>query len=201
MSPDLPALLMTRRQGHESFNQSGGPLPFCVTDFWRWSCSDLMSNATRGILAEYLVAHDLGVATGVRGEWDAFDLTTATGIKVEVKSAAYIQSWYQQNHSAIQFSIAPTQAWDAQTGEYDQEKRRQSDVYVFCLLHHKDQTTIDPLNLDQWTFYVLATRILNEAMPTQKTLSLSRLHQLDPDQIVYGKINTTIERVVREEYD
>jgi hypothetical protein len=42
-------------------------------------------------------------------------------------------------------------------------------------LTHKDQATVDPLNLDQWTFYVLPTRVLNEVLGNQKTVALSRL--------------------------
>ena len=142
------------------------------------------------------MANDLGVATGVRAEWDAFDLTTQVGVKVEVKSAAYIQTWYQQDYSKIQFSIAPTQAWDAKTGEYATDKKRQGDVYVFCLLHHKEQASLDPLAMDQWTFYVLATKVLNKVMPTQKMLSLSRLQKLNPAQVAYGGIGPAVERVV-----
>jgi hypothetical protein len=194
--PDLPSISVSPRQGQEPLYQVGTPLSFTVADFWRWSCSDLLSNATRGILAEYIVACDLGVATGVRAEWDSFDLKTKTGIKVEVKSAAYIQSWYQASYSSIQFSIAPTQAWDPQTGQYTTEKKRQGDVYVFCLLHHKDQATVDPLNLDQWTFFVLATHELNVEIPTQKMLSLSRLQKLNPIPVPYGNIHIAIDRVV-----
>jgi len=43
-------------------------------------------------LAEYLVATVLGLNQGVRNEWDAYDLETEAGLKIEVKSAAYIQS-------------------------------------------------------------------------------------------------------------
>ena len=54
-----------------------------------------MSNATPGVLPEYLVAQTLGVAGGVRAEWAAHDLAVAEGseeIQVEVKSAAYVHS-------------------------------------------------------------------------------------------------------------
>ncbi|WP_156153452.1 hypothetical protein [Domibacillus robiginosus] len=43
----------------------------------------------------------------MRIEWNAFDLVTPTGIKVEVKSAAYVRSWQQVKNSAISFRIAP----------------------------------------------------------------------------------------------
>lgn len=39
--------------------------------------ADVISNATRSILAAYLVAQTLGVAAdGVREEWAAFDIET-----------------------------------------------------------------------------------------------------------------------------
>jgi hypothetical protein len=48
----------------------------------------------RGVLAEYIVALAMGIDTeeGVRREWDAYGLVLGDGTKVEVKSAAYIQS-------------------------------------------------------------------------------------------------------------
>lgn len=76
-------------------------LDFDVYGFWRWRCSDLVSNATRGVLAEYIVAKALGVAEGVREEWASYDLTTPGGTRIEVKSAAYIQSWHQETFSDI----------------------------------------------------------------------------------------------------
>jgi len=44
--------------------RSGGErLPFGMEDFWRWSASDLLSNALRGVLAEFIVARALGIDT------------------------------------------------------------------------------------------------------------------------------------------
>ena len=78
----------TRKTGEERFHLSGQPTGPVLLDFWRWSVSDLVSNATRGRLAEYIVASALGLATGVRSEWDAFDLLTPAGLRIEVKSSA-----------------------------------------------------------------------------------------------------------------
>ncbi len=87
--------LAERKTGDEPLHIDGQPLAANVLSFWQWSASDLISNTMRGRLAEYLVACALGVADGVRVEWDAYDLRTPSGIKVEVKSAAYVQSWRQ----------------------------------------------------------------------------------------------------------
>jgi hypothetical protein len=66
-------------------------LDFDLLSFWQWSASDLLSNATRGTVAEYLVARALDAdPEGIRDEWAAYDLKTKDGVKVEVKSAAYL---------------------------------------------------------------------------------------------------------------
>ena len=119
------------------------------------------------MVAEYLVARALGLANGagVRVEWDRYDLRTASGAAVEVKSAAYFQSWAQSRESVIEFDIAPTLGWNASTNAYEATSRRQADVYVFALLSHRDKPTLDPLNVNHWSFFVLSTSALDKAPP------------------------------------
>jgi hypothetical protein len=74
-----------------------------LLDFWQWAYSDLLSNTNRGRLAEFIVARALSLGlTDVRIEWDAVDLVTPTGVKVEVKSAAYLQSWWRWWRGSLQ---------------------------------------------------------------------------------------------------
>jgi len=56
------------------------------------------------------------------------DLQTAEGIKIEVKSAAYVQSWHQKKLSMISFLTPRTRAWDSETNTQSVEVRRQADV-------------------------------------------------------------------------
>lgn len=186
------ALKPTRKTGDEPFSHQT-PLPLTLRDFWRWSASDLVSNATRGVLAEFIVASALGVAGGVRAEWDAFDLLTPSGLKVEVKSAAYLQSWYHKKLSPVTFGIRPTRLVDADTNAVASELKRQADVYVFCLLAHKDKATVDPLDLSQWNFYVLLAAVLDDKIPGQKTLALSRLLALNPVAVSYDGLAAAVE--------
>ena len=69
---DLPRIALSRKSGKETFHRNGKPLGIHLLDFWCWCHSDLLSNAARGRLAEYLVAVDLKVADGVRSEWVAY---------------------------------------------------------------------------------------------------------------------------------
>lgn len=70
-----------------------------MLDFWRWTFSDLRTNIVRGVLAEYPVALAVGDPSPLRQAWDDFDVTTPSGIRVEVKSSAYLQSWRQRRLS------------------------------------------------------------------------------------------------------
>lgn len=143
--------------------------------------SDLVSNATRGRLAEYIVARALGISTaGVRDEWAAYDLITPHGIRIEVKSAAYLQSWHQTALSKITFSIRKARTWDSKTNLLDDTPVRSADVYVFALLAHQDKATLDPLDLDQWEFYVVPTRVLDERARSQHSITLASLQEIAP---------------------
>ena len=176
MADALEKLEVVRKDGGERFRAGGSDLDFSVLDFWRWSASDLVSNATRGILAEYIVARALEIPTEkeVRDEWAPYDLEMPEGIKIEVKSAAYVQSWKQLRYSPINFGVPKTRTWDADSGHYDlSEPGRHADVYVFALFAQRE-APISPLDLDQWKFYALSTTKLDD----RKSISLSALEEL-----------------------
>ncbi len=163
-----PAIMLDQKTGNEKFTSGGSDMNLSLSDFWKWSVSDLVSNATRGILAEFIVGSALRVDHPVREEWAAFDLETAGGVKVEVKSAAYMQSWAQNAPSKISFKCGET--------VQGSDKKRWADYYVFALLHHDKREMLNPMNLDQWEFYVLPTSALNAR--TGRSLSLKSLQSL-----------------------
>lgn len=187
-----PALEVPRLSGNEPFHWESEPSPISVIDFWQWSSSGLAANNLRGHLAEYLVASDLGLANGVRYEWESCDVLTPAGYRIEVKSTAYIQQWSQKKLSTISFDIAPTQAWDYQNQCRTGSKQRNSDAYVFCLLATKDQSIFDPTDLKQWQFFIVATSELDQRLGSQKTLSLGTLKLLTHIQCQYGHIQQSI---------
>jgi hypothetical protein len=194
---ELKRMSVTRKEGRESFHTNGRQLNFDLLSFWQWSTSDLVSNATRGIIAEYIVARALGLAErSVRDEWAVFDLETPSGIKIEVKSAAYVQTWHQKQLSPISFATPKTRAWDADTNIQSHESKRQADVYVFALLAHTDKETIDPLNLDQWCFYVLPTTLLDGRKRSQHSITLKSLEGLCSGAVTYANLPTTVENCI-----
>lgn len=183
-----------RLTSDQPFHRAGKPLDLRVGDFFIWAYSDLLSNALRGVLAEFIVGSALDACTNHRDAWEAYDLVTASGITVEVKSAAYIQSWAQKRPSRIAFSIAPARRWSANTGTYDADRRRQADVYVFALLAEKDPERIDPLDVSQWEFLVLPTRLLDQRLPNQKSVSLVALKSLAPIPATFDELATAVAR-------
>lgn len=184
-----------RLDGTEKLASKGTAAPSTVLDFWRWSASDLLNNTTRGVLAEFLVATALDVADELRTEWDPYDLRASDGTTIEVKSAAYVQSWAQSKPSAIQFGVARTSAWDPDTGMYDAEKKRQAEVYVFALLAERDPARADPLEMSQWRFFVLATETLDRELGAQKSIAFGRLQDLQPSECDFDGIADAVRSV------
>ena len=178
---------------------AGKAADFTLRDYWRWSGSDLLSNAQRGVMAEFLVARALGTAETPRLEWGAFDVLTREGHAIEVKSAAYWQSWPQARPSVIEFDIAPReQAWDPLTNEtetYD-PPRRTARAYVFCVLGNPDRPSPDPLDVDEWRFLVLATSRLDSERPEQQKIRLNPLLTLGPRDVSYAGLRGGVEAVI-----
>ena len=167
---------LNKKSGQEEFENTSHPIS--LIEFWQWGFSDLVSDANRGVLAEFIVAKALNLEmVSIRNEWDAYDLITNEGLRIEIKSAAYLQSWEQNDYSKISFGIHPSQGWSAEMENRSTERKRNSDVYIFCLLKHLDKETINPLDVNQWEFYVVKTELLNQ-LGDQKSISLSRVQKM-----------------------
>lgn len=131
----------------------------------------------------------------MRVNWLPFDLTSPSGRRIEVKSAAYIQAWTPENiFSQIRFDIGKKLAWDNETATYASEAKRNCDLYVFCLFTAKTRD-ISLLNLDYWDFYVLPTSVLNEKLPNQKSIAFSALQKLNPVKADYAGLGAVIESI------
>ena len=177
-----------KRTGAESFIGVDSTLQ----EYWSWAHSDIASNAERGKLAEYLVARAVKAPAPCRIEWDAVDVISEEGIKIEVKSSAYLQTWKQDKLSAIHFDIAPKNAWDSETNLFSEKKCRSADIYVFCLFTCKEAAIANPMDVSQWEFYVLNTKVLDSRIPEQKTIGLNSLKALGAAQIDYHNLHSLI---------
>lgn len=187
--------------GSEKFILHGKELDNTVSDFWRWAYSDFINNIGRSVLAEYIVASALDITSidteMMRKMFRPYDLLTKEGIRVEVKCASYIQTWGAAKHpDRVSFRIAPARMPD-DTGDYNSKSplQRNCDIYVFSLF--KGMTAdCSPLNLDLWEFYILPTSVLDDNMPTQKTITYQSLMRLQPILTDYYGIEDGIKQLM-----
>lgn len=182
-------------KGNELFTVNGSDTSLSVNDFWSWAYSDLLNNTYRGVLGEFLVYSSLFGPGGSqsRVDWGPYDILSSTGRRIEVKTAAYLQSWESDYYSKILFDIGPKRSWSPYCG-YSAESSRHSDLYVFCLYTatSREQSI---LNLDLWEFYILPTSVLDSEKPTQKSIGLQSLLQLSPVKSNYSCLGDAIETI------
>ena len=148
------------------------------------SRNPLIENNLRGIFAEYLVADILGEGWEVcDGTYADYDLLGPMGAKLEVKSSAFIQSWWRMSVEEGASPISkPKFSIKERLGKCG-NRRRAADVYVFALHESKDTGVADHRRVEQWGFYVCLTA----SLPTgQKTITLGPLTRLAS----YGKADT-----------
>jgi hypothetical protein len=151
-------------------------------------------------LAEFIVARALNAKLDVRNPWAGYDLDVLTDsgkpLKVEVKSAAYLQSWEQDKPSTIQFDIKATETLDELKNKYDGVPMRHADVYVFALLkEEQDKTKVNPLDVEQWEFYVVSAARLNKRTRSQSSVTLNSLKHEDDiktDAVNFSRLRSTV---------
>lgn len=150
-----------------------------ILDFWRWGFSDILNNTKRGTLAEFIVATALGSEAPTTDVWAPFDVSAPWGAKVEVKASAYVQGWQQRRPSRISWSITKSIPWSDELGEWIGDTPiRSADVYVFCLLHERDRERVDPLDLSQWSFYVVPTLVIDAQLGDARTVGIAAIERL-----------------------
>ena len=83
--------------------------------------------------------------------------------------------------------------WDRETNKFDHEKKRQADVYVFALLFHKDKETVNPLDISQWEFFVLPTKVLDQRERSQYSITLPSLKKLT-NSVSYFELGESVDK-------
>lgn len=143
-----------------------------VLDFWRFAMSELRMNNVRGYFGEFLVARAVGAALP-RTEWDPFDVLATDGTRIEVKTSGYLQVWGNGEPSKIQFKGLLSRVGDGI--HYTEVPAHNADVYVFCVQTAQTVAAYDPLDVDQWDFYVLTRKQIEQY--GYKSISLRPIQQ------------------------
>jgi hypothetical protein len=160
-----------------------------VREFWAWAMGDLRLNSTRGSLAQFLVARAVGDTRANDDGWGDFDVLSPEGIRIEVKSSGYLQSWVQKKVSAITFSGLTGRTWSAESG-YGLAPEVRADVFVFAVHTSQDPDTYDPLALSAWDFYVVPGSTVRSI--GQKTIGLNRVRKIAGNPIGWSDLRQAI---------
>lgn len=180
--------------GSEQFINTGKQ--FSVLDFWQYGFSNLNSNVLRGALAEFLVEQALKETDDIelRSPWGDFDVSYQ-GKKIEVKCCSYLQDWDQNGLSKVIWSGLKARELyynDAVGKQSNKEADYKSDIYVLSLLHHQETETLDILNMDQWSFYILSKDEVKEITKNGNSVSLIRLEKHSKPRYSFAELQPII---------
>ena len=119
------------------------------------------------------------------------------GKRIEVKSTSYWQSWKKSHAISEQrvFSIRKTHV------EYQNSKAdlvRQNDIYIFCIDIGRTHESANPLNFENWQFYVIPTNVIDDKCGDQKTISLNRVRELygNKQGLSYNQLKEAVDKAI-----
>lgn len=186
---------VVRLTGAEEFTNTSDK-QFTVLDFWRYGLSNLNSNVTRGALAEFIVENALKDLEDIelRNPWGDYDVEY-NGKKIEVKCSSYLQDWDQGDLSKPVFSGLKAKELyynDVVGKKSEKDADYKADIYVLCLFHHIETETLDILDLDQWSFYVLSKEQIKEISGDSSNLSLTKLKKKEIPEIRFNDLKPII---------
>lgn len=173
---------LQKMSGDEPFTDTA--ICFKVQEFWAFALSDLITNMNRGHLAEFLVAKALGVADAQNefiSDATPWDLDFEEK-RIEVKSSSFCQRWQGDNypsHSQPGFDIRKKHRTEDRDRHPKPPTERHSDIIVFALFAKEGDLKPNPLALNNWRFFVVPTKAVNEQMQEKQRISLTQLQNED----------------------
>lgn len=179
--------------GDECFTLKGKATDLTILEFWRWHFSEIYDLQSK--FAEYIVGKALGLNEAQNvGDWTLFDMMYQ-GKRIEVKETSYYHAWQtDEEPKSKQRVFGITKAYDNYKDETS-PLRRQNDIYIFCLNTGETKETSNPLELKNWQFYVIPTKIIDEECGDAKTISLSRVEKL-AEKIEYSNLKSIVDELV-----
>lgn len=215
-------------EGNEKLKLDGKELNFTMIDFWKMNLTNILFNMTRGAFAEFVVRSaleyggfppDREMQTGVepydlngpkvfakRMTKDGWKMGWFEHCRIEIKSTASVQHNTPDEKEPI--SLAPSRITfgigkriDWELPDELQDKRRNSDLYVFC--HYTaERKTDNILDLSYWDFYVYPTYKIDNDIDTklsdQKTISLRRLQMIGVKKCSFAELYDEVLKTVDE---
>lgn len=181
--------------GNEQFFLNGKALDLTMLDFWRFKYSNIYN--MQEYIAEFLIAKALGKNKADNDAyWTLWDIDYR-GKRIEVKETSYYHPWNKDGKVSKQRGFKINKANSSYEDETKENRfERQNDVYVFCLNRGNTAEESNPLNLDNWEFYVVPTDEINLECGDNKTISLGRLRSMGYEPKRYDKIKESVDALI-----
>lgn len=180
-----------RHSGSDAFTYNKQEMLFELKDFWEYYASDILESSIRGGIAEFIITKALNTNNVMSG-WTPFDVMYRA-YRIEVKSSSYVHSTTTNRLTKPSFSISKHQVYLDET-KWTAPKRN-SDYYIFALLSCKDVKTADPMKLEQWEFYIVPTKYLDEHYDSSKSISLSVVQSISK-KTDYFSLKETLDNMI-----
>ena len=170
-----PVELLT---GNEKFKGCSNRT-FKIRDFWRYMYSNIYENT--GDIAEFLVAMALGKTESFKKYgWTQYDLDYE-GLKIEVKATQYYQPWRADNNVSEMRKFGIGKALTIE-GDRTSPRARNNDIYVFALNEGRIKDNANPLDLNNWSFWVIPTSIFNDSYDNRSTITLDNIKAISKNK-------------------
>jgi hypothetical protein len=75
---------------------------------------------------------------------------------------------------------------------------RQNDLYIFCLNIGETKEESNPMNIKNWEFYIVPTKIINNVCGNNKTINLGKVKNI-AKQVDYFEIKNYIDYLIDNE--
>lgn len=152
--------------GEECFRYNDEETELKILDMWRWYFSDLFD--IKAVVAEYMVSKALGFTKPYNtGYWTAHRIEYRERI-IDLRAATYIRSMRYKRAEGNMVRHIDIRAKDG-------------DIYVFCINTGKTDIEADPLNLNNWRFYIIPVWYLENECEKNRSISLTKVQRLVKD--------------------
>lgn len=192
MAKRTPTILLS---GNEPLTSGGKPTQYTVLDYWRFQFSNIYH--VQEEIAEFIVSMALGIEAPMnKNLWTTWDIDYR-GKRIEVKETGYFHSFNEDGKVSQQRTFGIPKAYT----KYKNNKstyERQNDVYIFCLNTGNTKEESNPLELDHWRFWVVATATINHLCENNKTISLGRIKTITGQKngIGYADLKAAVDEAV-----
>ena len=93
-------------------------------------------------------------------------------------------------------NVAKRKGWDENTNKFDPISKRQADIYILSLLAEKDRGKVNPLNLDQWKFWVIGASFFDSRVRSQHSITYNSLVNEIGAPIFYNQLKIVIDDLI-----